>query len=211
MMEANKKQIVYSFLIVFIPTLVGVGMASQLPDRIAVHFNFAGVADGFANKWMVIFGMPCLMAVIHAVVLFAVCNDPKKNNIGSKMTNVVFWMIPIFSIVLMSVLYAIAMGWNINILSAIGMIVGIMFMVLGNYMTKNRQNYTVGIRTPWTLHSHENWNHTHRFAGKLWVLLGLVTIVASFFEGMVNYAILAIIVCSFMPVVYSFYLYKKDI
>ena len=196
---------------VFIPTFVGVLIASQLPEQIAIHFNFSGVADGFANKWTVIFGMPCLMAVIHAIVLFGVCNDPKRNNIGSKMTRLVFWMIPVFSVVLMSVIYGIAIGWDVNILSVTGVLIGVLFMVLGNYMSKNRQNYTVGIRTPWTLNSHENWNRTHRVAGKIWVLLGLLAIVCSFIEGLVNYIILAIIICSFIPVVYSFYLYKKGV
>ena len=210
-MKQNKKQIIGSFLMVFIPTLIGIALASKLPEQMAIHFNFSGVADGFANKWTVIFDLPCIMAVLHAIVLFGVCNDPKKNNIGSKMTRLVFWMIPVFSIVLMSVLYGIAIGWNINILSVIGVLIGVLFMVLGNYMGKNRQNYTVGIRTPWTLNSHENWNRTHRLAGKIWVLLGLLAIVCSFIEGLINYIILAIIICSFIPVIYSFYLYKKGI
>lgn len=211
MMKLNKKQMGYSFLVVFIPTFVGIMMASQLPDQMAVHFNFAGAADGFANKWMVIFGMPCIMAVLHAVVLFGVCNDPKKNNIGTKMTNVVFWMIPVFSVVLMSVLYAMAVGWNVNVASVTSMMIGFVFMILGNYMSKNRQNYTVGIRTPWTLNSHENWNRTHRMAGKVWVFIGLVAVVSSFVEGAVSYVMIGVIVCSFIPVAYSFYLYKKGI
>ena len=207
-MKQNKKQIGYSFLVLFIPAFIGMMIASQLPEQIAVHFNFSGVADGFANKWMVIFGMPCLMAVLHMIVLFAIFNDPKKNNIGTKMTNIVFWMIPVFSIGIMSALYAIAVGWNINILSITGMIVGFVFMILGNYMGKNRQNYTVGIRTPWTLNSHENWNSNHRLAGKVWVLIGLIVVGSSFIEGMVSYVIIGAIAGSFIPVVYSFYLFK---
>ena len=207
-MKQNKKQIGYSFLVLFIPTLVGLMIASKLPEQIAVHFNFAGVADGFANKWMVIFGMPCLMAVLHVIVLFGIFNEPKKNNIGTKMTNVVFWMIPVFSIVILSVLYAVAAGWNINILSVTGMLVGFVFMILGNYMSKNRQNYTVGIRTPWTLNSHENWNRTHRMASKVWVLIGLIVVVSSFIQGMVSYVIIGAIAGSLIPVAYSFYLFK---
>ena len=210
-MERNKKQMGYSFLVIFIPTLIGIVLASKLPDQIAIHFNFAGVADGFANKWMVIFGVPCMMAVLHVIVLFGIYNDPKKNNISSKMICLVFWMIPVFSIVLMSVLYGIAIGWNINVLSATGMILGVIFMVLGNYMSKNRQNYTVGIRTPWTLNSHDNWNRTHRFAEKMWMIFGLIAIGFSWIEGLAQYVILAMIVCSLIPVVYSFYLYKKEI
>ena len=210
-MKQNKKQIVYSFLFFLVPVFVGLIFSRQLPNQVAIHFDFSGTADQFANKWAVMIGLPALMALIHGIVVFSVCNDPKKNNIGAKMTNIILWMLPVFTLALMLVLYGIALGWNIDILNASGILVGVLFMVLGNYLSKNRQNYTVGIRTPWTLNSRENWNRTHRLAGKIWMISGLAAIGFSFVKGAVPYVLLAIVVCSLIPVGYSFFLYKRGI
>lgn len=61
-----------------------------------------------------------------------------------------------------------------------------------------------------TLNSEENWNRTHRMAGKLWILAGLVFWGSVFFENnMVPIVIIVVVVT--IPMIYSFVLYKKGI
>ena len=52
----------------------------------------------------------------------------------------------------------------------INILIGVMFVIMGNYMHKIKQNYSVGIKLPWTLNSEENWNRTHRLGSWLFVI-----------------------------------------
>ena len=87
-------------------------------------------------------------------------------------------------------------------------LVGLMFIIMGNYMSKNRQNYTVGIRIPWTLGNEENWDRTHRFASKLWVIGGIIFVINAFIQSIYVLGIV-IFMAGIIPVIYSFVLYKK--
>ena len=60
--------------------------------------------------------------------------------------------------------------------------IGVLFMIIGNYLPKCKQNYTMGIKLPWTLDDEENWNRTHRFAGFLWVAGGVVIAINAFLK-----------------------------
>ena len=76
-------------------------------------------------------------------------------------------------------------------------------------MPKCKQNYTIGIKLPWTLHDEENWDRTHKFAGTVWVIGGCVMLVAGLFEVMWVFLV-AIAVIAVAPMVYSFVDYKKN-
>ena len=103
-----------------------------------------------------------------------------------------------------------ALGVDVNMEVIVSILMGGIFILLGNYMSKNHQNYTVGIKLPWTLNSEENWNRTHRMAGKLWILAGLVFWGSVFFENN-TVPIVIIVVVVTIPMIYSFVLYKKGI
>ena len=86
---------------------------------------------------------------------------------------------------------------------------GALFVVIGNYLPKCKQSYTVGIKIPWTLNDEENWNKTHRLAGFLWVIGGVV-IMATAFLGTFWLFFVVLIPMVIVPFVYSYSLYKKS-
>ena len=97
---------------------------------------------------------------------------------------------------------------NINVEMIGRIFVGIVFVVVGNYLPKCRQNYTVGIKLPWTLHDENNWNATHRFAGPVWMAGGVsLTILGIFGLELLFAAVLLII--AILPMIYSYLYYKK--
>ena len=97
---------------------------------------------------------------------------------------------------------------DINLIMPI--LFGLLFTVIGNYLPKCKQNYTIGIKIPWTLDSEENWNKTHRFAGIFWVVGGLATLVLGLFGGAWAY-IPIMLAMGIAPIVYSFLLFRKGI
>mgnify|MGYP000234840159 CR=1 FL=1 len=67
----------------------------------------------------------------------------------------ILWMIPILSVVTNLISYAIALGMSVDTGMVVNILLGIMFVIMGNYMHKIKQNYSVGIKLPWTLNSEE--------------------------------------------------------
>lgn len=122
----------------------------------------------------------------------------------------VLWIIPVLNLLLSVITYATAMGTTVRVEVILPVFIGLLFMIFGNYLPKCKQNYTIGIKIPWTLQSEENWNRTHRFAGRLWVICGIVIILTGFFGGF--WAFLGVVVLMvFTPFIYSYVLYRKGV
>lgn len=162
-------------------------------------------------------GLPGILAALQLFVAFITLNDPKRKNIHRKPLTLVLWLIPALSFVTNGITYAVALGAEIEVGIIVSILIGILFIALGNYMPKLQQNYTVGIRIPWTLNSEENWNRTHRLGGKMFICGGFLLIIAGFAgsimgdSGTLAALIAIILLCSGVPSVYSFCLYKKGI
>lgn len=207
-MKENRMKIIITSLITLAPILIGVLFWDRLPDQIATHFGQGNVPDGWSSKPMAVFGLPLILVALHLFCIFITLNDPKKKNIGRKILPIIFWMIPIISLLVNSATYGIALGLKIDIELIVSLLLGLLFIIFGNYMSKFRQNYTVGIRLPWTLSSEDNWDKTHRLAGKLWIVGGVLVLVNIFLKW-TGFLIGILLVIVFVPMVYSYALYWK--
>ena len=207
-MKENRMKIIITSLITLAPILIGVLFWNRLPDQIATHFGQGNVPDGWSSKPMAVFGLPLILVALHLFCIFITLNDPKKKNIGRKILPIIFWMIPIISLLVNSATYGIALGLKIDIELIVSLLLGLLFIIFGNYMSKIRQNYTVGIRLPWTLRSEDNWDKTHRLAGKLWIVGGVLVLFNVFLKW-TGFLIGILLVIVFVPMVYSYALYWK--
>ena len=219
-MENIKKYkitIIITTLITLLPILFGLIAWNRLPEQIATHWGADGQADGYSGKAFAVFGMPCILAVLQLFVSFITLNDPKRRNIHKKPLTLVLWIIPVMSVIVNGITYAAALGMEIEMGIIVSILVGVLLIALGNYMPKPQQNYTIGIRVPWTLNSTENWNRTHRLGGKTFILGGFLLIITGFLGSMMgDYGTLAaiiviVLICSGVPAVYSFWLFKRGI
>ncbi|MDO4598821.1 MAG: SdpI family protein [[Ruminococcus] gnavus] len=208
-MKENKSKVIITSIVTLFPMFIGFLLWNRLPEKVATHFS-GGVADGWSTKLSAVVFLPVVLLVIHLFCLGVTLNDPKKRNIGNMMMSVIFWIVPVLSLVSNLSIYGYALGMDLNIEMIVGILVGAMFLLLGNYMSKSHQNYTVGIKLPWTLNSEENWNRTHRLAGKLWIFAGILFIGNIFFQNWQIPFVVTIAVV-IIPMIYSFLLYKKGI
>ncbi|MBQ1580401.1 MAG: SdpI family protein, partial [Firmicutes bacterium] len=105
-----------------------------------------------------------------------------------------------------------ALGYTTPTETIVPVLVGILFVVIGNYLPKTKQSYTMGIKLPWTLASEENWNRTHRLAGFLWVIGGILLILLTLLRLWNTWTFLLVIIpMSVVPMIYSYLLYRKGI
>ncbi len=210
MLKKHLKTLIITSLLTLTPIIFGIIYWNVLPEEIATHFGSDGAADGFSSKAFVVFGMPFIMLGFHLFCFFATNLDPKKKNISDTMMKLVLWIIPCITILVTTLSYSHALGKAVKAGSWITLFMGVISILIGNYLPKCKQSYTMGIKLPWTLSSEENWNRTHRLAGKLWVGAGALMMLTAYFGNV--FVMLAIVLLMVIaPTVYSFVLYKKGI
>ena len=177
MMKANKKTLIITSIVTILPVLIGIICWNRLPDVMATHFGFNNEANGFSSKAFAVFGLPLILLAVLWVGAFVTAHDPKRQNISPKMFSLMLWIAPVISLVAATTIYPVNLGYELDIAFFSELLVGLMFIIIGNYLPKARQNYTIGIKIPWTLANEENWNRTHRLAGYLWMICGILIVV----------------------------------
>lgn len=213
MLKTHKKILIITSLIILLPIVAGLLLWNQLPDHLATHWGPDGNIDGWGSKPLAVFLSPLLLLATHWFCILVTAADPGNKNQNKKATGIVLWVCPILSLFSSAAIYGAALGAEFNMASVTFSMLGILFLVIGNYLPKVKPNYTIGIKVPWALHSEENWNATHRFAGKLWVFGGLALLLLAFFpaEQMFLPIIFVILVMAFVPMLYSWLYYKKQL
>jgi uncharacterized membrane protein len=210
MIKKHWKLLVITSLVILLPIAAGLILWNQLPEQMPSHWNAAGEIDAWSSKPFSVFGMPLILLAFHWLCVIATGTDPKKTNHSDKIIHLVFWILPVLSVVLHAITYLAALGKEVAVETVMPVLLGLLFAVIGNYLPKCKQSYTVGIKIPWTLNSEENWNKTHRLAGRLWLICGIAMMLTGF---LVSYWICIgiTLVMVAVPVAYSYILYRKGI
>ena len=204
------------FLFMAIPVIYAASIYSSLPKTIPTHFDINGKANAFGNKNMIWF-TTLLLAGISALVYLLINNlpkiDPKKT---AGQSPELFHKLAIIIVVFMCsinliIIYATQHG-SFNIANFIFPLVGLLFLVLGNYMHSIKPNYFVGFRLPWTLENEDNWRKTHQLVGKLWVSGGfIITIATLLLPSKAGFIVFLgiLIAITIIPTIYSYRYFKK--
>ena len=213
MLKKYRTQLIISSIIILLPIVAGLLMWHNLPGTMTIHWNMAGEADGISNKSFAIFIPTIILFLSHWLCVWVTTLDKSNKEQSSKVLGLVFWSMPLTSLLVNAVIYCMALEIEINIQMAVYILIAAMFLLIGNYLPKCKQNSTIGVRVPWTLKNEENWNKTHRFTGRLWVSGGLILLLAAFFnvDGLEYGFIPLILILSFVPMIYSYVYYRNQL
>jgi len=201
-------------LIALIPIVFAWSAYDRLPDTIVTHWNFKNQPDGFMSKntgllipALLLLGIPFLMKVFRRL-------DPRRENyeMFAATYEIIRLAVTVLLASVMMLLVLANLGYDVDSSRVVPVLVGGIFLVLGNYMGRIRFNYFIGIRTPWTLASEEVWRRTHRFAGPIWFFGGLLAILCAFLPAEIPaFVSLGVIVATaLIPTVYSYLAYSKE-
>lgn len=190
----------------------------QMPEKIPTHWNIQGEIDGYGHKQWAAFLMPAIMGGLLLLFWAIPYLSPKHFEVDNFRST--YWFIILVISVVMAFIHGLTL-WaaladrdkpvDITRFLLAGLL--LMFALIGNVMGKVRRNFFVGIRTPWTLANERVWNDTHRLAGRLFVvagILGLFTVVLPIPLPSLTIAVVVLIVgASLGPAIYSLVLYKR--
>lgn len=210
-MKINKKTLILTTLVCLVPMLVGALVYNRLPETMATHWGIDGTPDGYSSRAFAVFGLPGILVGLNLLLHFTLGADPKRQNMSGALLKISLWTPAVVALLCGGLTLAYGLGYNLRIERIAPIFVGLVFILIGNYLPKTKQSYTLGIRLPWTLNSEENWNRTHRLGGWLFVIGGLCLIVMSFIGWSPAAFLILIAVVGLVPIVYSYLLYRKGI
>jgi len=182
------------------------------PERIPTHWNIHGQPDGYSGKLFGLLFLPALTFGLNLLLLFLPRLDPGYRNYQNFAGT--YWAIRVSLVCFMMALYGVivlaALGRPVDVTATICVAVGVLFVVLGNFMGKIRPNWFAGVRTPWTLSSKTSWNKTHRQAGWLFIAMGIMICVAGFVQTLWMFALTGVfhVGCMVWIVIYSYLVYR---
>lgn len=182
------------------------------PESLPIHWNFRGDVDGWMAKPLGAFFVPLVSAFVASVSAFAPSWSPR----GFEMNPMARFYPTMVAAIAATLLYVTiqmlraALGIQVAMANHAVGIVGMVLIVIGNYLGKSTRNFFFGIRTPWTLASMEVWERTHRFAAPLLVTGGCILLGSAIFDAVSLPLLLAVaVVVAVGPALQSFFIWKK--
>lgn len=186
----------------------------SVPAQIPVHWNLAGEADRFGSRFEGLLLLPAIATGLYFLLRFLPQIAPARLNYSS--FSAAYSVIRVSLIVFLSVIHGCllfaAVGYQVRAGQIIPIVLGAMFVTLGNVMGKLRPNWFLGVRTPWTLSSRRSWNKTHRLAGWLFIAMGIAMGSVGFIPSpwMMALAIAVNVIAILWMVVYSYLVWRND-
>ena len=200
--------------IVLIPFVYLAYIWNQLPQKVPVHWNAKGDIDRYGDKAELIL-IPLLLPFLAYIIFLVIPKiDPKKklNKMGNKLQSLKALVTTFMSILALFILYS-SKNQSFDNSNYLFILIGILYIILGNYFKIIKPNYFIGIRTPWTLESESVWKQTHKLGGKLWFIGGIIIVLSGFILGNeINVIVFLTIttIIAIIPIVHSFLLFRKN-
>jgi len=204
----------FPLLLVILTLTAAVYFYNNLPERIPTHWNVQGQVDAYGSGKVQSVVLPLVAVGIYILFLLLPYLDPKKERYEqfSKVYHIFKNLILGLFIIIFFITSFNGLGYNLPVGVIIPSLIGLLFIILGNYMGKIKMNWFMGIRTPWTLSSEEVWNKTHRLGGKLFILGGLLMISQTFILVSWRMPVFAvmIVILVFGTMGYSYWAFLKE-
>lgn len=174
-------------LVCLLPILFGVALWDRLPEIMAIHFDINNNPDNFASKGFVVFALPILMVLLQIFCCFINDINSKKHGERKKFERATKWIIPAMTVILQTVTLGYGLGWNFDIRKVASLLVGAIFLLVGNYLPKFDYIKNYDLDT-------EKARKINRFIGFETVIMGLAFILSIFLPPFATIACLLLMI-----------------
>lgn len=201
-----------SVILVILSFMTTLYVYPQLPDKIASHWGIDGKVNGYMDKPIGAFMLPALALLTLALLYALPLLDPLRKNYAAfkgEYEGMIAMLIGFFYYVhLLTIAYSL--GYPVEMGRFLSPAFGALFYYLGIVLSKAKQNWFVGIRTPWTLSSPAVWDKTHKLCSKLFKAAGIIALLGAFFEPMLLASVAVLFAAAVLSVVYSYVEFSKE-
>lgn len=191
MKKINIKSLIITSIVCLLPIICGLIFYNELPDRIAIHWGIDNSPNGYFSKPVFVFGMPVIMLVLQIFCSIISDLSDKNPEANKKAVTVYKWLIPIITIVMYIVTIAIALGNSLDIRKIVMILLGILFIISGNYMPKVRSDYYMNTKIFWVKNRNEKLvNKAIKISAYGLIVYGILFILSILFKPVVSVVVL---------------------
>ena len=200
--------------LILVSFLIGAYLYPYMPEKMASHWDANGSVDGYMPKLWGLFLLPAISAILFLAFMLIPKIDPLKGNIEKFRGHFDVFILLLF--VFLFYVHMLTMLWNLsyrfNIIQLLAPAFGLLIYYAGIMMENAKQNWFIGVRTPWTLSSEVVWDKTNKLAGKLFKVAGVLAAMGLIFPKYAIFLILVpVILAAVYPIIYSYQKYQQEI
>lgn len=205
----------YPILLTVIAAAISLAVLPRLPERMPVHWDLQGNANGWMPRAVGAFFTPAMIVVMWGVFRAIPNIDPRRENYAKFASAYDLTVAAVLALLFAThlIVIATALGYQLPIRRIVPVFVGLTFLVVGNVMPRARSNFMFGIRTPWTLSSERVWASTHRLAGYTMMAAGLGMVIAGLVlpAGITAEVMIVVVVAAVIgPAAYSYFIWRRE-
>ena len=179
MKKSNLIVVIVTVLVCLMPMILGIALYDKLPEQMPIHFTINDVPDNYANKNFALFGIPVILAVVQFLCCFFTMRKVKEDK-TPKIFRILYIFIPIMLIIVYLLMIGFSLGMNLYIGKSICLMIGILFILIGNYMPKI--NFESGRKYFHPMPKDEKaFRKMNKIMGYSFIVLGIIFLVLIFF------------------------------
>lgn len=203
-----------SLLLIVAVIIAAIYVYPLLPARVPSHWGLNGQVDGWVSPLGHVLMFPGMMIGMYLLFLILPHIEPRRQHFIESWG--FYQMIRNFMMVFFAAMYGLTTYAGITASTVavdkiVPVMVGVLFLFIGNYLTQVKSNFFMGIRTPWTLSNENNWRKTHRLGAYTFAIGGVLFLLSPFIPTPLNFylPIIGVCIAGFLPVLMSFIWFKQ--
>ena len=183
--KINKRTIIITVLLCLLPILYGIINYDKMPERVAIHFDSYNQPDGWAPKSLAVL-LPLPLALLQGFLCIVSDRKMENSKANRKIMNISKFIVPVVTIFVYISTINIALGQNIDIRKNACILIGFIFVIIGNYLPKTKQNIIVGVKTCQTIRDEKKWAKMNKLMGIVFIVSGFLICISGFMEPLIS-------------------------
>lgn len=186
----------------------------RLPELVPTHFDLAGTPNGWMSRATAASFAPVLALALWALLRFLprILPATERKRLGDGSASLMAALTVVFVIATHLLILYRAVVPGASIARVIWVVLGAFYVAMGLVLPRIKRNAFMGIRTPWTLTSDENWARTQRVGGYAMVAAGVLAALFGVLGGTTGgvVALVILLLGAFVPAAYSLVLARRQ-
>lgn len=180
MKKVNWKILILTVIICLVPIISGIILYESLPNQMPIHFNINNKPDNYASKDFALFLIPVIMAFLQTFCCLISDINQNVKSVKPKFISIIKWLIPILTVLIYTIMLIVSLGNTVNVGRIICLFLGIMFLILGNYMPKMTYENSKNMIHP-KPKNEKAFRKMIKINGYGFITVGIILIIISFF------------------------------
>lgn len=191
MRKIDWKILSLTVIICMLPILFGIVFYKKMPELMPIHFNMNNEVDHYASKNFALFGIPILITLLQIFCCAISDWRGSQKNSKPKFVAIVKWIIPVLSVVVSIITISVALGNEVDVRKWIILMLGILYVMMGNYLPKTSYEQIKGKMHPMPK-SENSYKKVARMLGYTFVTFGFILLITIFAKPMISFIMILI-------------------